>query len=246
LTRYEVSVHDDLSLPLFQLEDARAGQTKEAQLDVVNDGEWLALLSALSGGFPHEVEEYGKQAPDEAGLAKLRERLAAGPLFFFAPRNLGPTASNPAAKPQTQLRRRYMLLGESLEGMQAWDVNRAAQAIGTLRDTGAASLRVSARGNLAAVALYGAVGRSPRWQQPWPWPNLELVAPPATHRTGAPFFHVLRYLDMPQAVTLAAEYGQVKLVDVNEDDWRFALETAKNLNWKDKLTIVPHETAAGK
>jgi hypothetical protein len=132
-----------------------------------------------------------------------------------------------------------MLLGESLEGMQAWDVKRAVESIRTISDLDNATIHVRAEGDLAAVALYASLEVSPQ-------PQLELVAPPASHRTSAPFFHVLRYIDMPQAMAMAAQRAPVKLKRVNEDNWRFALETAKNQKWQDRMTIVNEDTVAGK
>jgi hypothetical protein len=191
------------------------------------------MLAALGGKFGKSLEAYRLPDNDKMAWSNLRERLNQRDLFFVAPRNVGPTATNPATKPQTQLRRRYMLLGESLEGMQAWDVFRALQTIRTVVNRSDNKLHVRARGDLAAAALYAA-----QRERPWSPANLELVAPPASHRAGAPLFHILRHLDMPQAVALVAENAEVKLLDVNESEWSFAVKTAANLNWKDRLTIV--------
>jgi hypothetical protein len=246
-TRYDVPIHDGLSLPLFQLQDTSLDNEKEALLHVVDEAEWKRYLSLLRGEFAKELAEFGDGDTDEAALKTARRQLQDGPLFFFAPRNIGPTASNPATKPQTQLRRRYMLLGESLEGMQAWDVHRAIAAIRSLsasEGSRTAPLRVRAHGDRAAVALYGMLGRLAKQQEKKsPLPTLELVSPPASHRTGAPFFHVLRYLDLPQAVALATAQSQVELVDVNEDEWRFAIEAANGLGRRDRLKIIAHEAA---
>ena len=50
-------------------------------------------------------------------------------MAYFAPRGAGPT-SWAALSPtkQTQLRRRLLLLGESLESGQVWDITRAAMS----------------------------------------------------------------------------------------------------------------------
>ncbi len=42
--------------------------------------------------------------------------MQTGPVWLFAPRGYGPTTTNPQTKARTQLRRRYMLLGETLGG----------------------------------------------------------------------------------------------------------------------------------
>jgi hypothetical protein len=230
LTGYELTVHEGLTLPLFQLEPVSRDGAASAELDVVDDAAWQKTLAALAVKFAAPLESYQPSAGDDAAWAQIKERLEKRDIFVFAPRNHGPTATNPEARPQTQLRRRYMLLGESLEGMQAWDVLRAIQTIGSIGDRTGRELHVRAKGDLAAAALYASL------RQGMPV-SLELTAPPASHRTGAPLFHVLRRIDMPQAVALAAERSPVKLVDVNEDDWRFAIDTFKNMQWHNRLTI---------
>jgi hypothetical protein len=230
LTGYDLNIHEGLTLPLLQLEPASRESAGGAKLEVLNDAAWQKTLAALVVKFAASLESYRPAAGDETAWVAVKERLEKHDLFFFAPRNHGPTATNPETRPQTQLRRRYMLLGESLEGMQAWDVLRAMQTIGSIGERSGRELHVRAKGDLAAAALYASL------RQGLPV-SLELTAPPASHRTGAPLFHVLRRIDMPQAVALAAERSQVKLVDVKEDDWRFAIDTFKNMQWHNRLTI---------
>jgi dienelactone hydrolase len=233
---YEVDVHDHLALPLFHIEAIGRTAAKDVDLLVMNDDGWHELCLALAGKLDEPLAAYqpltsDNRAPGELAFKELKRRLGQRDQFFFAPRNIGPTASNPATKAQTQLRRRYMLLGESLEGMQAWDVRRAIQAIRSIGDPSRTVPHVRGRGELAAAVLYGSLDR---WRQP----QLSLSAPPASHRAKAPFFHVLRYLDMPQAVALAVEGGHVELVDVEKDDWRFAIDIAKDFGWQERLTII--------
>jgi dienelactone hydrolase len=230
LTGYEVTVHEGLTLPLFQLEPASRERAAGAELEVLDDAAWQKSLAALAVKFAAPLEAYRPPQDDEAAWASVKERLEKRDLFFFAPRNHGPTATIADTRAQTQLRRRYMLLGESLEGMQTWDVLRAMQTIGSIGEGSVRELHIRAKGDLAAAALYASL------RQGLP-ASLELTSPPASHRTGAPLFHVLRRIDMPQAVALAAARSPVKLVDVKEDDWRYALDTFKNMQWQNRLTI---------
>jgi hypothetical protein len=245
LTVYDVAIHEGLALPLFQVELVGRKPSKEVDLLIMNDDGWRELTSALSGRLDQPLAAYGSPdnlaASSEAAFNELARRLRERDQFFFAPRNIGPTASNPATKAQTQLRRRYMLLGESLEGMQAWDVRRAIEAIRSIGDPDNSTLQlhVRANGEISAAALYGSLDR---WRQP----QLSFGSPPASHRTGAPFFHALRYIDMPQAVVLAAERGHVELSNVRAEDWRYATELAAKLGWKDRLRLSANDTAAAK
>jgi hypothetical protein len=245
LTIYEVAVHEGIVLPLFQIEASDRKPSKEVDLLVMDEDGWRELCSALAGRLDQPLAAYdlsGNQpATNEPAFNELKRRLRQHDQFFFAPRNIGPTASSPATKAQTQLRRRYMLLGESLEGMQAWDVRRATEAIRSIGDPSgsAVQLHVRAHGEVSAAALYGSLDR---WRQP----QLSLAAPPASHRKGAPLFHILRYIDMPQAVALAAEGASVELVDVRAEDWRFAIDLARERGWKDRLTVVAKNSADSK
>ncbi len=184
---------------------------------------------------PIEKAFQGRGDQDDEALAQLRKRVsdADGPVWLFAPRGYGPTATNPQIKSRTQLRRRYMLLGETLEGMQAWDVAAAIRAIRDIAKTEAA-ITIEASGELGAAALYASLFTSTSYIQ-----ELRLTAPPKSHREGAAYMQVLRYMDMPQAVALAAGQTKVTLLDVDPNDWEWATTTAKNLAWKDKLVIEP-------
>ena len=60
--------------------------------------------------------------PADLAAAVERGELA---VFDFAPRGLGPTASTASAADQNQLRRRFLLLGQTVDGMRVWEIGRA-------------------------------------------------------------------------------------------------------------------------
>jgi len=43
--------------------------------------------------------------------------------------------------------------------------------------------------------------------------------------------NVLRFLDVPQALAMAADQHSVKVVRANPDDWSWATTTARRLGW---------------
>ena len=53
-------------------------------------------------------------------------------LAFFAPRGVEPSKLLSDPKKAIHIRRRYMLLGQTLDGMRVWDIRCAAQAIKAL------------------------------------------------------------------------------------------------------------------
>lgn len=55
--------------------------------------------------------------------------VSPSPLVFFMPRNVGPTKWSDDERVATHIERRFMLLGQSTEAMQAYDCYRAIQAL---------------------------------------------------------------------------------------------------------------------
>lgn len=113
---------------------------------------------------------------------------------YFAPRGLGDDQWSGDAKKQVQIRRRFMLLGQTLDSMRVWDIR---QAIRALRDRyPSAELRVEGNGvqgvNLLYAALYepGIAGAS-------------FADLPASHQQGPDYLNVLRVMDIPVALKIA-------------------------------------------
>jgi len=98
-----------------------------------------------------------------------------------------------------------MLLGQTLDGMRVWDVRRAIQAlhqIDLLND----DVPVVLKGQrmTAGIVLYASLFEPDIAE-------LDLWHLPGSHRNGPVFLNVLRYMDIPQAVTMAVERTQVRI-----------------------------------
>jgi hypothetical protein len=125
-----------------------------------------------------------------------------------------------------------MLLGQTLEGMQVWDVRRAVQAVRELPTEKDVPLWLQSNRQMAGVALYAALFE----------PNitrLDLWNLPRSHREGPYFLNVLRYLDTPTAVALATEHSKVRIYQEKSDDekttgWEYPAEVSSALSWNAK------------
>ena len=73
------------------------------------------------------------------------------------PRGVGLTVPTDDKQYVTQMRRRFMLLGQTLAGMQVWDVRRAIQAARQVEGIGALPLHLHASPELTEVATFAAV-----------------------------------------------------------------------------------------
>jgi hypothetical protein len=115
--------------------------------------------------------------------------------------------------------------------MQVWDVMRVVRAVRSMPGLEDASVRLTGRGEMAGIALYAALF-DPSVSEVW------LYDLPKSHMQGPHFLNVLRVLDMPQAVAMAAERSRVVLYQSEEGDWGFAQETAQKLRWPEKQIEV--------
>lgn len=170
----------------------------------------------------HVVEDPNRVAMDIEVTAAPNEVHA-----FFAPRGLGPDAWSADERKHVQIRRRFMLLGQTLDGMRVWDVRRAVQALNHIAAIEGLPVMLTARGNLAGIVLYASLFE-PSIER------LDLSELPSTHCDGPTFLNVLRYLDVPQAVAMAAERAPVVLHQADASPWAFPQSVAGNLGWPDE------------
>jgi len=61
---------------------------------------------------------------------------------------------------------------------------------------------------------------------------------PASHREGPDYLNVLRVLDIPQAVAMAAERLQIHLFETDPRAMDYPIELARRLGWNDKQLVV--------
>src|SRR5439155_3501991 len=141
-------------------------------------------------------------------------------MAYLAPRGIGPTAWDQSAKKQVQHRRRFYLLGQTLEEMQCWDIRRAIQATRSVSGLSDTPLWLQGHRQMAALSVYAAIFE----------PNIkriDLHEMPTSHRDGPALFNVLRVFDLPQAVALAAERSQVVIYSPEKTAWQFPQAVAE-------------------
>jgi dienelactone hydrolase len=210
LRAWDFTSQHDVRLRLFLLDAPSAAQPAAAMLEVLDEERWPRWLATLRAGFePELMSELAAEpaAPDAdvAAFAELKSRVQAGrALAFVAPRGVGPTAWTGDEKRRTQIRRRFMLLGQTLDGMRVWDIRRAVQALREALGAKALPLTLRGHGTMGVNALYAA------FFEPGV-KGLELSRLPASHREGPDYLNVLKILDIPQALELARARAEVTL-----------------------------------
>ncbi len=75
--------------------------------------------------------------------------------------------------------------------------------------------------------------------------RLDLWQLPRTHHDGPILLNVLRYLDLPQAVAMAAERSQVRIYQDGKLGWEFPIKVSRNLGWEPKQLQIRSLPVAG-
>lgn len=157
----------------------------------------LGAWSALAAGATWE-----QLSPEQQ--AACHDRLESwGPedrsvRVCFAPRGIGPAAWEASAQEQIHIRRRFMLLGQTLAGMQVWDIRRALEV---LRQSYPDSPQVlegeGPDGGLLAWAALGQPGVR----------RLVLWDPPADHTQGHDLLNAAKVIEPRQLASLLLAQG---------------------------------------
>jgi dienelactone hydrolase len=228
LAAYDFTSQPDIRLRLYVAH--RAG-LKPADLELVvlnalDQPAWLKWLASARPGFADWLQSEQPSEADQQELEqnrKMFEKFKWG-MAWIAPRGIGPTAWDQSEKKQAQIRRRFQLLGQTQDAMRIWDVRRAAQTLRSIEGFDKVPLWMQGEREMAGIVLYASlfepnVARLDLWR----------LAP--SHRTGPDLLNVLRVLDVPAALAMAAERSKVRLYDTTPTDWTYPQNVAKRVGW---------------
>jgi len=157
-------------------------------------------------------------------------------VIYFSPRGVARHRWDQSERKQIQNRRRFYLLGETLDAAQVWDTVRAIQVVDNDKNLANASLAIAASKELAGVALYASLFRRDIEM-------LELHNLSSSHRNGPNFLNVERYLDIPQALAMAAERSKIFLNQDDDTGWEYPQSVAKALNWPENQIQIRRKPA---
>jgi cephalosporin-C deacetylase-like acetyl esterase len=238
---FDFDSQHDVTLRLYLVLSAgdSLSELQLIELQPLDSAGWTNFIAELPDALPDKMN--AKAAPsgttdDKIPFYESVLLFDNCGLAFVAPRGLGPTAWNADPAAQTHIRRRFMLLGQTLDGMRVWDVRRAVQALRSLNGLPEVQMRISGEREMAGIALYAALFEPGI-------DDLDLSDPSTSHRNGPDFLNVLRFLDIPQTVAMVAENSQVRIHRDADADWEFPRAVAKRLGWGERV-VVETKTAA--
>jgi len=200
---WDFTSQHDMPLRLYLLESAAAKRAEQVELDVLNAAGWTNWLAAMSTKFAGELpdELAGGAAPAanldlfEAWQHQVADQGVA--LAFFAPRGIGLSAWSGDESRLTKIRRRFMLLGQTLDGMRVWDIRCAVQVLHAMPGMDAAGIKLHAESAMGVNALYAALFE-PAVRK------LDLVDLPQSQAQGPDYLNVLKLTDIPQVTEAEA------------------------------------------
>jgi dienelactone hydrolase len=203
LRAYDFVSEEEVPLRLWLLTAEKVEKPSLVVLTAVDEAGWQEWATDLGPAFKEALQLTTDVKRDDAKFTQNRKTMEHFKWAFatVAPRGVGPTRWSEQSpfegKPNGhQIRRRFPLLGQTLDGQRVWDVRRALAALRTIADLKGVPTWLQGKGDMAGIVLYAGlfepdVARFDLWH------------PPASHAQGPIFLNVRRILDMPQAVALA-------------------------------------------
>lgn len=176
--------------------------------------QWLPLWK--------HTEASDTAAIDAAEMQKwLRENVAEDSVTVVCiPRLYQPFTEPMDERKANQVRRRFYLLGQTLDGMRVWDIRHALRyARGLFPEL---PISLESRGHAAALTLYASLF------EPAP-DRLQLRDLSHSQEGGPILMNVLRFMDTPHAVAMAAARGSVRLQVKSVEPWRELRDVAERI-----------------
>ncbi|HUY90065.1 MAG TPA: prolyl oligopeptidase family serine peptidase, partial [Pirellulales bacterium] len=224
LEAYDFDSQEHVRLRLYILCDAPVKDAGAVRLSVGPETIDEAAITTFHENFPDEYQESGLKPPAFGAENAENQRPAHA---FFLPRGYGRTQWNADERKQVQIRRRFMLLGQTLAGMQIWDIRRALQALRSIEKYSHAGIRVDGQTDIGMEALYASLFEPPL-------ASISVFVPPQSHLHGFDLLNVLRYVDTPQIVAMAAERQPVWISEIRSGGWDYSVSVGKSLGWGEK------------
>jgi hypothetical protein len=198
------------------------GKVARVELEILDEAGWLRWQAVLAERFgaalaprvtnlsPPSVSPVTPAEFDRLAASVKRERTR---IAWLAPRGIGPGDWSIDSRKRIQVRRRFMLLGQTLDGMRVWDIRRGVQvARGSVGGEGL-PVKLTASGGMGVNAVYAALFE-PAVR------HLGLSEFPASPENGPDYLNAWRYLDVSGALDFARKRGVEIVLDAGQSKTR--------------------------
>ena len=236
LRAYDFTSEEGIDLRLWLMASAGNEPPKLVVLNALDEAgrqEWCEDLG------PEFTEALQLPRPAKFNENKFRQnqRVLAAQKWAFAaicPRGIGPTRWAVAGSAtDIQMRRRFALIGQTLDGQRVWDVRRGLEVLRQVPELKGVPLWLQGKEVMAGIVLYASLFEPDV-------ARLDLWSLPASQKEGPIFLNVRRHFDTPQALALAFP-KQIRLYTKAEEakqwDWPIQLQKAMGQEYL-KIRVV--------
>ncbi len=209
VTLYQLKTDEHTKLPIFHIENSGQSADQESQVIVLDHTNWSAWAEYLDAFFP-EHSLWKDLGLDHSQQDEVQELIDAnGSIYLISARGMGPAQFQGNGNKLIHIKRRFYLLGQSLDAMQTWDLKQALEAITTVRED--ETVRASAHGIEAGKLLYATLFTTNQLQ-------LFLRDLPFSHDQGPYYLGIMRHMDMPASVLMTAGKDEITISSSSTSD----------------------------
>ena len=177
-------------------------------LHILDKTKWSATMSGLANLIPDHT---GDVRPDASEWETIAALAKAATIAYVAPRGIGPTEWSEEVKKRTQIRRRFMQLGQTVAGMQTYDILRATIALQEFLKNPDLQFSLEANKEGASWALFASLFMKNV-------NSLTLTDLSTRNRDAPDLLNISRLAEPPQIVLMQAARGR-KLQIRNRREW---------------------------
>lgn len=210
---YHFRSEENIDLPLLILKN-RGTTDKNPIIQIIDDSTWINLKYFLQEEFgEHELwSEKSPGKPDPQFAAALR---SGGNVAFLPMRGSGIASYRVDERSFTHIRRRYFLLGETLESVQTYDIRQGLTALNQIFPE---YRTISSSGETAVQVSYALIDKQGY--------EVHAYEPNISHQHGPQYLNILKYMDVPAAFLMCSEKNVMQIYSKNEDDFSFLRDFA--------------------
>ena len=216
----EYSSDELFELTMFRLSLSNS-KTDQTVVTVLDNQSWDRFSSTLNRLLQTRPDKKS-DAPQE--IAELKRELQDHHLIVLSPRGVGQCNWQADERTQTQIRRRFMQIGQTLTGMQIYDVITAFRVIRSLPDFHTDQFHLQATGEAASWTLFASLFEGG-------FDSLQLAELPTSHRFAPDLLNVSRVATLPQIAMIAAASNQHLTVTQSDSEraakWKASLRQSE-------------------
>ncbi len=230
MTSYDFTSQKGIDLRIYVIHRKDLEKANQAMVHVLGDQDWSKFLAFFQDAFGDrdvlQGEAFPEQAPEDLpDFEKFRQHAlnSDGITVAVTPRGVGPTIWDQSERKQVQNQRRFYLLGESLAGMQTWDVRRAVQALKTLDVASDANVMLRGNNDSAALIMFASLYEDVT--------AIGLSELAGSDLESVPLLNVSRFFTIDQILAAAASRQRTIVSRSSEEAFPFTRRTAEIQQW---------------